>query len=77
MFNKLIEKKYDLKRNQVTNKVLFKLKKENEYRELDSIAFNTILLELEKKGYKISPQKFDMYLYSDLVTSFDPFKEYY
>lgn len=77
MFQKHIEKKYDFLRNEVTNKILFKEKNENEYRLFDEISFNTTIIQLEKKGYKISPNKLSTFLYSNYVESFDPFKKYF
>ncbi len=77
MFQKTLEKKYDFLRNMVTNKILFKEKNESEYMELDEVNFNTIFMKLKMKGCKITPNSLSMYLYSNFVKSFDPFKEYF
>lgn len=74
---KYIDKRYDLKRNEVTNKILFKEKNETVFRALNEIEFNTLLIKIQSKGIKVNPSNLEAFLYSHFVESFDPFKEYF
>lgn len=77
MFESFLNKKYDLKRNIVTNQILIKDKKDKDYQYLDDVKFNTLLIKLQKKGFKVNASLLDCYLYSEYVVSFDPFKSYF
>ncbi len=74
---KFLNKNYDLKRNLVTNKIMFRKKGDENYKILDSIQLNTLVIKLQKKVHNVTQNSLDMYLYSNYVESYDPFKEYF
>jgi predicted P-loop ATPase len=70
-----IEKKYDVRLNQVSGKLEYKIKNESTiYKDLNE---NNIYIELQHANLPISMQKLSCLFQSDFVKSYDPFKEYF
>jgi predicted P-loop ATPase len=70
-----IEKKYDIRLNQVSGKLEYKLKEDSEiYKDLNE---NNLFIELQHANLPISMQKLSCLFQSDFVKSYDPFKAYF
>lgn len=78
--NELIEaylnKKYDFRLNEITNRGYYKTKEENEYTLLKSYQFNSIYRELKNNGHRITTQGLKSILESDFVKCYNPIQDY-
>ncbi len=73
---KYLKKQYDFKYNVVTGKVEWKKVSNSKFEELTDYALNSLLRELNLKGYQISFSRLRSLLFSDFVVKYDPFHDY-
>lgn len=69
-----LDKKYDFRRNTITQKAEVKLKNDIEYQKVNS---DTIYRDTCQQGYNYALDKIKSLLRSDYVKSYDPFREYF
>lgn len=67
---------YDFRYNEVTNKVEFKRKDDENYSVLTDYAFNSILRKCTKNGFEITTSALRSLLNSDYTEIFNPFHRY-
>ena len=71
---KYLSEKYDFRYNEIALEIEYKPKKEKKFK---SVNENSLYIELQKKGIKISISNLIALLRSDYVTNFNPIKEYF
>lgn len=67
---------FDFRLNEITQRIIFKRKNEDEYKDLTDFIRNTIYFELKGKGKKINSDDFNKLLFSDFTKSLNPLKEF-
>lgn len=69
---------YDFLYNEITNKLVYRTKKETQYKEVDDFELNTILRAVKNSGEKrILKKEIGEILNSDFTAVFNPFKQYF
>lgn len=71
---KYLSEKYDFRYNEIALEIEYKPKKEKKFK---SVNENSLYIELQKKGIKISISNLIALLRSDYVTNFNPIQEYF
>lgn len=73
----VIKADYQLRFNSVTNRLETCTTKDNRFKPVSEVQYNTIFTELNRKGLTCSLTELRQILESDLTSQIDPFKEYF
>lgn len=73
----ILENKYDFKYNELSLKILYKLKDENKYIEVDDLMFNSLYMDCKINVKGLNQNDFSSILYSNICKRYNPFEEYF